>query len=388
MSSALDFLAWNLHNKAMATSNILDYLRWRGDLTLAQDSFNSVDNLLFSTLAYLPFSKVCAPAERITLDSLALRFQSLPLEPGDDPRNRQQLEAMGKSRRFGSMQVFGCHEEFSEAQEKQYASFAIDTGYGATCLSYRGTDTSLVGLKEDFNMGFLSVIPGQVTAAKYLVEIAAHTKGPLLLVGHSKGGNLAVYAAMHAPTELKKRIIAVYNNDGPGFEQSVLDSDGYHSVLDRVHTFVPQSSIVGMLLNHAERYTVVHSTQSGGIMQHDPYTWEVIGNNFICNSDVDLPAKYFDRTLKNWLSEVSPTQRGQFIDTVYRLFFNANIRSINQIQRHWFLTSKALVMEIKDLDKDTRRMLLSTVEALFSSAHAVALDFSRRPQALPDLKQH
>ena len=129
-------------------------------------------------------------------------------------------------------------------------------------------------------MSYQTPVPAQRSAAEYLRDAARRRRGRLRVGGHSKGGNLAVYAAAHTPQPVQARLEAVYNNDGPGFCAGALDETGYAAVRERIRTFVPQTSIVGMLLDHEERYTVVRSRQVG-LLQHDPFSWQVEWPDFV-----------------------------------------------------------------------------------------------------------
>ena len=259
-------------------ANLFDYLDWRGDLPFSAAPLNPVDGILLARLSYLPFElfsrplgREAAPLWEVAAElSARADFSSRVLRRSD----ARLLTAMGQSVRFREMTVFHYEQQFDPETQTQFSAVSIGLGDGRTYLSFRGTDNTLVGWKEDFNMAFTCPVPAQRSALAYLEAVAGEVSGPLLLGGHSKGGNLAVYAAAFCPPALEERILAAYNFDGPGFDESVLQTEGYRRVCHKVSTFVPQSSIVGMLLGHEEKYTIVHSGQTG-IMQHDLCSWNV-----------------------------------------------------------------------------------------------------------------
>ena len=191
--------------------------------------------------------------------------------------------------------------------------------------------------------------------------------GEFLLGGHSKGGNLAVYAAAFCPAALQERIAAVYNNDGPGFDAEVIALPGYQRICARVQTFVPQSSIVGMLLEHEEAYTIIHST-GDGFGQHNLYTWEVLRDRFVTLETVTNGSRFLDRTLKQWLAGLEPEQRERTIDTVYHMLCETNAETLHELKENRFSRALALLRSAKGLDEDTRKLLVHAAGVFFRSA--------------------
>ena len=165
-------------------------------------------------------------------------------------------------------------------------------------------------------MTFRSGVPAQQEAVRYLQRVAQKTTGPLYVGGHSKGGNLAAFAASFVEPAVQQRIVAVYNNDGPGFLEDVIESDGYQAICQKIQTFIPQTSLFGMMLEHAEPFTII---QSSGhfIMQHDPYSWTVLGPDFVYLEQVTASGRFLDQTIRGWLANLSPEQREQFVDALF-----------------------------------------------------------------------
>ena len=188
-----------------------------------------------------------------------------------DQRAREDeahLKALRENRRYANMTLKGYVQQTDPVEEKQFAAITVETMDGLHYLAYRGTDSTLIGWKEDLNMSFQTTVPAQREAVEYLNRAAEMLAGELRLGGHSKGGNLAAYAASFCESQVQQRIRSVSNNDGPGFASSILEQQGYQRIKQRIHTFLPQSSVIGMLLGHEEEYTVIPRTQRG-LMQHD-----------------------------------------------------------------------------------------------------------------------
>lgn len=376
-------------------ANILDYLEWRGDLTLAQDPFNPVDGLILCRLAYVPFDGI-APGPGAGTVTIGEAAKTLLAQ--DTPERRAAVESLWKgdaellaalaaSGRFAGMLLEGYVSELDPDEEKQFSAFTVRLGDGARYVAYRGTDSTLVGWKEDFNMAFTTPVPAQRRAVDYLRARAAEAPGPLWVGGHSKGGNLAVFAAAFCGEEVQRRIREVQNNDGPGFERKVTAQQGYRSIAPRVRTLVPQSSVVGMLLEHEEDYTVVHSTQLG-LMQHDLYSWQVRRAGFVCLESVDEGSRIVDRALKEWIASMTPAQRETFVDVLFGLLDASGAQTVGQLSLGWLKNAGALARALKGIDEPTREAMSAILKALSHAArHSLAQAFphaeERRQSACP-----
>ncbi len=274
--------------RCIALANMLDYIDWRGDITLDQSPFNDIDNLIFTQLCFMDFDSIVPSFNEkgsITIEDAAKIFAS---------SNKAAVKNMGvllpsyivslfikasESPRFRNMRLTKYINDIDYNKQQQFSALTIILGDGSNYIVFRGTDDTIVGWKEDFNMGFLTPVPSQHTSVKYVNGVADELVGSIMIGGHSKGGNLAVYSSVYCNNEIKKRITHIFNNDGPGFTNEIMSTDEYKTVSDRIKTIVPESSVVGMLLEHEEKYTIVKSTQVG-ILQHDAFSWEVLGTKF------------------------------------------------------------------------------------------------------------
>ena len=313
--------------------NLLDYLSWRGDLSLGQVPFGPVDALALSALAYIPFDGLVGAAERpVPLGQAALDWLALP-PPRRGQRRRDSeldlLRALAGSPRFSGMGLCCCADRFLPQEETQFAALAVLLGDGSAFLSFRGTDGTLVGWKEDFNLSFLNVIPAQRASAAYIEAFSASFPGPMILGGHSKGGNLAVAGASMCPMAARDRIRTVYAFDSPGFTDYLLAQPGYQELRTRIRSFVPQSSVVGLLLDHEEPLAVVRSGQEG-LFQHDPYSWQVAGPGFVLAEEITPGSRMLDRSLKNWLAGLTPRQRETVADTLYELLAGRDAKTLRE----------------------------------------------------------
>ena len=313
--------------------NLLDYLSWRGDLSLGQVPFGPVDALALSALAYIPFDGLVGAAERpVPLGQAALDWLALPPPRRGQRRRDSELEllrALAGSPRFSGMGLCCCADRFLPQEETQFAALAVLLGDGSAFLSFRGTDGTLVGWKEDFNLSFLNVIPAQRASAAYIEAFSASFPGPMILGGHSKGGNLAVAGASMCPMAARDRIRTVYAFDSPGFTDYLLAQPGYQELRTRIRSFVPQSSVVGLLLDHEEPLAVVRSGQEG-LFQHDLYSWQVAGPGFVLAEEITPGSRMLDRSLKNWLAGLTPRQRETVADTLYELLAGRDAKTLRE----------------------------------------------------------
>ena len=349
-------------------SNVCEYVKWRGDLTLKQSKFNEIDELILTRLSYFPFDQLIQPNEEATVEELSKRFEkadksTMKILWEDD---NELFPLMGKSERFGKMSVTQYVNKINAEQEKQFSATTVILPDNTIFVTYRGTDATIVGWKEDFNMCFKSHIASQKDAVEYLNMVSKKYKRLIRIGGHSKGGNLAVYAAMFTNSKVKKRIINIYNNDGPGFDDEIIKTKEYKEILPKVHTYIPQSSVIGRLLNHEEKYTVVQSIQKG-IMQHDLYSWQLEGKEFICLEKVTNGSEIFDKTLKEWLINITPEQRGIVIDTAFDILNTTEVEYFSELKKNWFLNIRLMLGRYKNLDDESKKVISEIVQKLVST---------------------
>lgn len=347
-------------------ANIEDYIKWRGDLTLEQSEFNEIDNLILSRFSYLPFDNIIKEDETVTIKELSERFQK-----ADITKMRILWEndvdlfpLLGQSKRFKNMKATKYINKLSKEDEKQFSAITILMPDDTIYVSYRGTDFTIVGWKEDFNMSFKSHVASQIDAVNYLKTIAQLYPNRLRIGGHSKGGNLAVYSAVFIDEEIKQRIINVYNNDGPGFEEEIIKTIEYKEILPKVHTYIPQTAIIGKLLNHEEKYSIVKSEEKG-VMQHDLYSWQVIGTKFIYLEELTKQSKFVDKTIRQWLSNVDAAKRQQVINIIFEIIYKTDTKTFAELRENWFVNAKTMLKTYKNLDNETKHLITQTLNELF-----------------------
>ena len=348
-------------------ANIVDYLAWRGDISLEVSPWNELDGLLMAVLSYLNFHGV-QDHRGWTLEE-AKRIDLLIGDGGASFEGRKKVfEAMADSARFSGCRMHHFIARTDEELSMQFSAECLDLPDGTMCVAFRGTDNTLVGWREDFNMAYQTQVPAQAAAAYYLTKAAKETEGKIRLVGHSKGGNLAVYAASRATKKVQDQIESIWSYDGPGMNMEMARSKGFQRIQPKIHSYIPQTSVIGLLMEYYDPYTVVHSTVKG-LEQHDPLTWQVYGRHFEELPSIDRNAKVVCDTLHECLTNSTPEQRAAFVEALFRMADNTNATKMSDILNEKFRSFRKMYGGRKDLDPETRRAFTRLI------AQAVSLGF-------------
>jgi len=339
-------------------SNLLDYIRWRGDLPLTRVPLGGVDGLILSQLSMLRWENALGEGESAELRRLYPAMAGRPVSVGFTAENDAQLlELAAQSRRFGEILPGDYVHTLDEGSTMQFAVVALHLPDGTVFASFRGTDSTVTGWKEDCGMAFSRPVPAQEAAAAYLTDLARRYPGGVWAGGHSKGGNLAMYAASHLDDALLPRLLGVYNYDGPGLSDR-MDAQGlYGRITGRLHSYVPQGSVVGMLLAHPDQYAVVKSN-SISVWQHDPYSWQVMGPDFVRLGELSRDSARFDLVFRQWLSGIDEDDRAALVDTVFDVIAATNSRSFGR--EFWAglaRNPKSVLDAIQDIEPEKRRRI-------------------------------
>ena len=361
-------------------TDLFDYIKWRGDLTFRQDPPNAVDGLIFSALAYIRYAgalELRFNAE-VTLRQASEDFFSLNDHASRVrvKRDLELLKAAAGSVRFGETILSRYMEHSSSTRETQFSAVSFFLDDGSAFLAFRGTDDTLTGWKEDFNMSFQYPVPAQRLALTYTKAFAEEHLVPLRLGGHSKGGNLAVYAGSGVSPKVQDRILTVYNNDGPGFTEEMMTDPGYIRIVPKIRTFVPQSSVIGMLLEHEEPYTVVRSDQVS-ILQHEIYSWEIIGKHFVEMEEITADSRFLNLTIKHWVAEMDASERNILVDTMFELLSSGEVSSALDI-----FQLKNIRHYLKALSENgnMRKLFSDELKSLVAAARKAKQEFDLAPR--------
>lgn len=360
----------------------LDYMRWRGDLTFKENPFNSVDASLFASLIYLPVDK---SAKGHTLSEVAEKLRVLPsFQVQMHGETGAQVLLLPKSPRLGNVKILNWTNRMEkDPYPLQFtaATFRIDKK--TILIVYRGTDSSIIGWNEDMNMNYMPKVYGQDVAAKYFEEIAKqYPDDKIYLTGHSKGGNYAEYALSAAEPALQDRVIRALSFDGPGFFHQVWRAPGFVRALPKMKTYLPESSIIGTMLDHPERVLVIKST-APMVQQHDPRRWSVGRNSFVLAESLTSGARSLRHSFIDFNHTIPDKQRGELWDALFQAFDELNITDVFQITSNKLLGTVRFSRVIMALDPDTRKYVLHMVGEIINAIRGnISLPFTETDFAL------
>ncbi len=311
--------------------NILTYLKWRGDLKIKDNPFNEIDALILCEMAYVRFENIVPGIGEEGEVTIATAAEKYHIWEGKNvlyyAEKEQLFLELAKTPRFADMTLCNYVSTTDTKQQQQFAALHINVTPGLTFIAFRGTDATIVGWRENFNMSYMMPVPAQQSAVDYVNQTAKGLFRKFWLGGHSKGGNLAIYSGMFCNPKIQKKILKINSFDGPGFNRKIVDDESYLIIKDRISAFVPVSSIVGMLMEHEEAYQVVESS-GFSFGQHEGLTWKVSGTKFEQADDVDRFSKHLSTTLKAWLAKIEPKDRKEFVNTVFDVLERAEIENL------------------------------------------------------------
>ena len=338
---------------------------------IEQKPFGPVDSLILSKLCYfrfnglVPVSKKRSAGVRISEILKAEMFDSMFKYMNETQDERDFLYAIAASPRYRNIKMSFYTDKNDKEVEKQFSAVTFFLEDKTAYIAFRGTDTTIVGWKEDFNMAFVSPVPSQEESVLYLESVAKHIpkRVKLRVGGHSKGGNLAVYSSVYCRSSVQKRIINVFNHDGPGFKNGIFDSPEFRNIKERIHTTIPEASLVGMLLQHHDSYKVVKSSRRG-IMQHDPLSWEVEDDDFVYAESVKNSALARNKALNEWLATLEDDKRRLIVNVLFGVLEKTDASTFQELSENWVKNASVMITAVKDLDPDSKKFISKTIGEL------------------------
>jgi len=349
--------------------NIMDYISWRGDLSFEQAQFNEVDNLILACFSYVNLDGISAVTKQkgIGLKKLTKEFMKL--------HTMKELEAdksfirlapfmmmeMAKSVRFGKCVVRNYVNDIVTEAEQQFAAMEIVLEDGTSYVSFRGTDDTIIGWKEDFNLS-TGVVPAQKRAIEYLQKISEHTDGMLRVGGHSKGGNLAIYGSVMCKSAHEK-ILEIYSNDGPGFSREFQELPETKEMMPKIIRIIPEYSIIGTLLEH-EKEPVIVASSSKGLLQHDGFSWEVQGPALVRRDSLNKTALRFIEILHKWIDGMDTEQKRLLIEDLFATLQASGYENLSEVQSGGLKSLAAMVKRVEKFAPESRGMMQELLTAI------------------------
>lgn len=346
-------------------NDILTYIK-NNNADFNEAPFNRVDALILSWLSYFTYPDYLKSGEAVALKDLKARGllsdAEMYLEAFRPKTSKKFFELLTISGRFRNLELSDYRAEKDETEEKQFAAVCMKLQNDVYYLSFRGTDPSFIGWKEDFNLVCFSPLPSQREAAAFAeAELLKHPEGKFYLGGHSKGGTAAIYAAMQFSRSMQDRILTIFNFDGPGFLQNIYAEERYCAIAAKVVKLVPNASFVGMILETGNSYSVV---KSGNVsfLQHDLFSWRIKGSDFYYQKDRTKRSVRLARALNDWIAELSLAERERFIALVYAALNTLDTRDFMVFFKTFYRQIPALYREYKKLSEEDKAFFDATMK--------------------------
>lgn len=343
-------------------SDLFDYLNWRGDISFDEVGPNKIDYLLLSHLSYTIFDDVISENlnETKTFSQLTKEFKLLPdyvqrcnIGFLINKRSTELMFKCAKTKRFKNVKLCGYKKIINEKNEEQFAAITYIIN-DKIVIAFQGTDDTFIGWKEDFNISFLPQIPAQKDALEYFSNVTENFNNSIIIAGHSKGGNLAINTAVKCSQTQQNQIEGVYNFDGPGFSKEFFESDEYLRIEDRINSFYPELSVVGMIFNHPKKFQIVKS-DGFAFMQHDEMTWQILGKDFITAKDFKDESKFFAKSFNEWAERLTIKQKEKFVNALFEIILSSGAKTITDIQKNAIPATAKMVAAFSNMDKSTKK---------------------------------
>jgi len=352
--------------------NIIDYLKWRGDLTMLEHPFNDIDNVIFSMLIYIDFHKIrseigCGNKMKLSealSDPLNRGYTStylMKVEP-------EFLHEINKSKRFGNINISEYRDVYDEKRNCQFAAMKFSLEDGTAYIAFRGTDKTIVAWRENFMMSFKE-IDAQLESVAYINDVIEKEDIGYRIGGHSKGGNLAVYSSAKCKPNIQNKIIEIYNNDGPGFCKEIIQDNLLKSIKNRIHRIVPEYSVIGMLFELDVPFQIVKS-RGKGISQHDSFSWQVEGEEFMKCHKLNPQAQYLNKLINNWMEEEDMDSRELFVERVFDAMEAAGAKEIGEVTGGLNSIEK-IITELLYSGNKTKKVIHNLINTILDSFRTI-----------------
>ncbi len=361
-------------------ANMLDYILWRGDLSFRERPLNEVDNLIFCEFGYAKWDGLLpdeGSGEVLFLRDAAIRYvaSGRPAPPSTDPGPALRLGAL--SARFSGAGVSDFVNRVDRANHIQFCALTFHPGDGSLFVAFRGTDSTLTGWREDFSLSYSVRTPAQEAAVRYLEDIAARYPGPIRVGGHSKGGNLALYAASFCNDAVRARIADVYSNDGPGLNEKAVDTPDYVPLSGCFHLIIPEESVIGVIMNDGTERRVIKSS-ARGLQQHDPMTWQVLGSAFEEAGGQTGSSVFVDRTVRRWLDDMSDSERQSLTDALFDGMEATGADTLRDVKSGGLAAAGTMLKNFFDMDGTRQKEVVDSVGKLVRAGGGQLVDGARK----------
>ncbi len=367
---------------------MLEYIKWRGDLTFDERGLNEVDALLFSLIIYEDFDEILTD-KSLTLKEVSDIFfktyneEELRERVTFTNRSYEILKAAASSSRFGSLILSNYVNEIDDELDLQFCAMTIEHKNKWKYIIFRGTDDTLVGWKEDFQMTYKTEVLSQKKAVEYVHRIfnqdtfitKVFQTYDYYVGGHSKGGNLAIYASGHVNKTIQKRIIRIDNFDGPGFLDKVWMQPSMNAIVDKIHTYIPTQSFFGRMFTHKGNTFVIKAKQFG-LLQHSNFNWCIGVGEFIYDTQVSASSDKAVNALNQLLDKMNDVERENLVEGLFDIFIELGIHNFYDVSKIDLNKTLKVLKELSELDDKEKKFLVEFIKIIIGLTSIKLNDFN------------
>lgn len=349
-------------------STLIDYIEHYKDISFEEIPFNEVDNLILAQLSYLNFEGIVSGDRKTISFGAALELYYSNYQK---PRKKHLIgidatifnyQHLRNSSRYKELELSDYVNEITDDQ--QFSALLIRLTNRIVYVSFSGTDDTLIGWEEDFKMAYCFPIPAQKRAIEYLNNVINWKDRKIYVGGHSKGGNLAMVAAMYAKASIRSRIHTIYNNEGPGFSMEIIESKEYRWMSKKMKMYIPSDSVIGMLFYHPEDYIVVGSVAKG-IYQHDGNSWECFGGHFI-RSKRTKDSIQNEKKIKQWIDYYNSEEREKIVLNFFQVLKKSGIDKKSQLDNLTIRRAITMINQFRTIPPAEKGALIGAFRTFFT----------------------
>lgn len=341
--------------------NLLGFVK-SNQQTFDESPFSAVDALLVSWIAYFDFDlvKELLPLTIKEIDEFPHYHKLDPYKGSFIARtSRKIMNSLVSSRRYQDARIISFSQILDKKMDVQFGGIALALD-NKIIVSFRGTDPSYTGWKEDFTLSYKDGIHSYKLAQDFLNEIINNYDEDIILCGHSKGGNIVTYLLSNIEDD--SRIKEVYCFDGPGFRSLDLFK-GKEDRLNKYTKIVPQSSFVGVLFLNETEMEIIKS-KNVMMLQHNPLEWIIRDNDFIYVKKRTFTSKYLDQAVNSWINSLSEEQRERFTQIIFNELDKFETQDFTTFFLKIFKQIKPIYKAYIHLDKEDRKLVNHVIKKL------------------------
>ena len=344
-------------------TNLFSYVLKYGDKTFKEKKFNDIDNLVFSAISYLNFTNTNINNRKKTLEEIGNEYLNKNTYRKVKKLGIAQKEAYKllkiiiEKTRYKN--VLLSNYIYKTNKDMQFSAITFKISPTLKYICFEGTDELVSGWKEDGKLACFFPIPSQVEAIKYVNKYVKLWGKKVIIGGHSKGGNLALVSGMFMKNYKKFKVKKIYNNDGPGLRDKEFASKEYKNIKKKYIHFVPEYSIVGILLHH-DCYNTIKSNKKN-ISSHSMTSW-LIKEDKLIPSELSNKSKRLEKNLNSWLLKYNDEDKTNMINALFKILEDADIDSlINVLEIHNIIK---IIRNIKNIDLRAKEILIDFFKSI------------------------